>query len=43
MVLLDYGSRSAAARRRWMLTLALWLVGLRLFVYGIWALWPWVS
>ncbi len=40
MVLLDYGF---TAERRRVLDAALWLVGIAAFVYGIWALWPWIS
>jgi succinate dehydrogenase hydrophobic anchor subunit len=41
MVVLDYWLQSAAARRA--LAIALWLFGSVTFVYGMWALWPWIS
>ena len=40
MVLLDYGftgGRGAA------LSVVLWVIGLGAFVYGTWALWPWLT
>lgn len=40
MVLLDYGF---TGDRRRFLDGVLWLVGLAAFVYGMWALWPWIS
>ncbi len=41
MVAMDYwfSSRSRALA----LTAGLWVVGLAFFVYGIWALWPWIG
>jgi succinate dehydrogenase cytochrome b556 subunit len=41
MVLLDYGFKGTGARRG--LALFLWAVGIVAVVYGIWALWVWVS
>jgi succinate dehydrogenase cytochrome b556 subunit len=41
MVVLDWGLGSKGARR--VFDLALWLVGIAATVYGIWALWVWVS
>jgi succinate dehydrogenase / fumarate reductase cytochrome b subunit len=41
MVVLDYGFKSTGARRG--LAVFLWLVGILGVVYGIWALWVWVS
>jgi succinate dehydrogenase / fumarate reductase cytochrome b subunit len=41
MVVLDYGFKGAGARRG--LAVVLWLVGILGVVYGIWALWVWVS
>jgi succinate dehydrogenase hydrophobic anchor subunit len=40
-VVLDYWLQSVAARRA--LAIALWLFGSVTFVYGMWALWPWIS
>ncbi len=40
MVLLDYGFRGG---RRVALNAGLWVVGLGFFVYGVWALWPWLT
>jgi hypothetical protein len=34
-----FSSRSRALA----LTAGLWVVGLAFFVYGIWALWPWIG
>jgi succinate dehydrogenase / fumarate reductase cytochrome b subunit len=41
MVLLDYGFRSTGSRRA--LALFLWAAGIVAVVFGIWALWVWVS
>jgi succinate dehydrogenase / fumarate reductase, membrane anchor subunit len=41
MVVLDYRLQSVAARRA--LAIALWVFGSATFVYGMWALWPWIS
>ncbi|MFA4965967.1 MAG: hypothetical protein WC709_10105 [Thermoleophilia bacterium] len=41
MVVLDWGLADAAARR--VFDAALWLLGSAAGVYGIWALWVWVS
>jgi succinate dehydrogenase cytochrome b556 subunit len=41
MVVLDWGLGNVAARR--VFDAALWLVGGAAVVYGIWALWAWVS
>jgi succinate dehydrogenase hydrophobic anchor subunit len=41
MVVLDYWLQSVVARRA--LAIALWLFGSVTFVYGMWALWPWIS
>ena len=41
MVVLDYWLKSRASRRA--LTIALWVFGSATFVYGTWALWPWIS
>lgn len=41
MVALDWGLSGAGARRGF--DLLLWVVGVVAIVYGIWALWVWVS
>jgi succinate dehydrogenase hydrophobic anchor subunit len=41
MVVLDYWLASRASRR--VLSVALWVFGTATFVYGMWALWPWIS
>ena len=41
MVVLDYGFKGTGARRG--LAVFLWVVGIVAVVYGIWALWVWVS
>ncbi len=41
MVLLDYFFKDLARRR--ILDLALLVFGLAAFVYGLWALWPWIT
>lgn len=41
MVVLDYGFKGTGARRG--LAAFLWVVGAVAVVYGIWALWVWVS
>lgn len=41
MVVLDYWLQSRASRRA--LAIALWAFGSATFVYGTWALWPWIS
>ncbi len=41
MVVLDYWLQSRASRRA--LAIALWVFGSATFVYGTWALWPWIS
>lgn len=41
MVILDWGLATPAARR--VFDAMLWLVGIAAIIYGIWALWVWVS
>jgi succinate dehydrogenase / fumarate reductase cytochrome b subunit len=41
MVVLDWGLSGSGARR--LFDAVLWLVGILAIVYGIWALWVWVS
>ncbi|HEY5386733.1 MAG TPA: hypothetical protein VIL79_02410 [Thermoleophilia bacterium] len=41
MVVLDWGLSGRGGRR--VFDVALWLVGILAIVYGIWALWVWVS
>ncbi len=41
MVVLDWGLASRGGRR--VFDVALWLVGIAAIIYGIWALWVWVS
>ena len=41
MVVLDWGLASSGGRR--VFDAVLWLVGILTIVYGIWALWAWVS
>ena len=41
MVVLDWGLSNVAGRR--VFDIVLWLVGIATVVYGIWALWAWVS
>ena len=41
MVLMDYGFTSRKSAMS--LSLALWVVGIAAFTYGLWALWPWIS
>ena len=41
MVVLDYWLKSRGSRRA--LAIALWVFGSAVFVYGLWALWPWIS
>ena len=41
MVVLDWGLASSGGRR--VFDAVLWLVGILAIVYGIWALWVWVS
>ncbi|MEI6451157.1 MAG: hypothetical protein WCP98_14615 [Actinomycetes bacterium] len=41
MVVLDWGLASRGGRR--LFDVVLWLVGVSSIVYGIWALWVWVS
>jgi succinate dehydrogenase cytochrome b556 subunit len=41
MVVLDWGLSNRAGRR--VFDVVLWLVGVMAIVYGIWALWVWVS
>ena len=41
MVVLDWGLAGSGGRR--VFAVALWLVGIVAVVYGIWALWVWVS
>jgi len=41
MVVLDWGLSNVAGRR--VFDVVLWLVGIATIVYGIWALWAWVS
>ncbi len=39
MVVLDYWLRSAGSRKAF--SLLLWLVGIAMSVYGVWAIWIW--
>ena len=41
MVVLDYWCATRGSRRA--LSLGLWVLGSATFVYGMWALWPWIS
>jgi succinate dehydrogenase / fumarate reductase membrane anchor subunit len=41
MVVLDYFWK--ARRQRLVLTWLLWVFGVAFFLYGLWALWPWIS
>ena len=41
MVVLDYWLKTRGSRVA--LTIALWLFGTATFVYGMWALWPWIN
>ena len=41
MVVLDWGLASSGGRR--VFDVVLWLAGIATIVYGIWALWAWVS
>jgi len=41
MVVLDWGLSSSGGRRAF--DVVLWLVGIAAVVFGIWALWVWVS
>ena len=41
MVLLDYGLKGTGARTG--LAIFLWVVGVATVIFGIWALWVWVS
>ena len=41
MVVLDWGLSNVAGRR--VFDVVLWLVGITAIIYGIWALWAWVS
>ena len=41
MVLLDYWFTSH--KKAMTLSITLWLVGIIVFIYGIWALWPWIT
>jgi len=41
MVVLDWGLSTVAGRR--VFDVVLWMVGIATVVYGIWALWAWVS
>jgi succinate dehydrogenase / fumarate reductase cytochrome b subunit len=41
MIVLDYWFESKASQLA--LAIALWLIGLATFAYGMWALWPWIS
>jgi succinate dehydrogenase hydrophobic anchor subunit len=41
MVVLDYWLKTRASRLA--LTIALWVFGSAAFVYGMWALWPWIA
>ena len=41
MVVLDYWLATRASRRA--LSVVLWVFGAAVFVYGMWALWPWIS
>ena len=41
MVVLDWGLAGSGGRR--LFDVVLWLVGIAAVVYGIWALWVWVS
>ena len=41
MVVLDYWFSERGSRT--VLTVVLWLIGVAAFVYGMWALWPWIK
>ena len=41
MVVIDYWFAKVGARRT--LDIVLWAIGLGAFVYGLWALWPWIG
>ena len=41
MVVLDYWFSERGSRN--VLTVVLWLIGVAAFVYGMWALWPWIK
>jgi succinate dehydrogenase cytochrome b556 subunit len=41
MVVLDYWFTEKGQRTA--LTFVLWVAGLVVFVYGLWALWPWIT
>ena len=41
MVVLDYGLAGRTGRLTF--TVVLWLVGVGVFGYGLWALWPWIT
>jgi succinate dehydrogenase cytochrome b556 subunit len=41
MVILDYGLRTRSRQRA--LSGTLWLIGIAVFIYGMWALWPWIG
>jgi succinate dehydrogenase cytochrome b556 subunit len=41
MVVLDYWLGEKVQRRT--LAIVLWVIGVVAFVYGTWALWPWIS
>ena len=41
MIVLDYWLETRASRLA--LTIVLWVFGSATFVYGMWALWPWIS
>jgi len=41
MVVLDYWFSERGSRT--VLTVVLWAIGVAAFVYGMWALWPWIK
>jgi succinate dehydrogenase cytochrome b556 subunit len=41
MAVLDYGFRTRSRQRA--LTTALWLLGISVCIFGMWALWPWIG
>jgi succinate dehydrogenase cytochrome b556 subunit len=41
MVVLDYWFSEKGPRRA--LAIVLWVIGVVIFVYGSWALWPWIT
>ena len=41
MVMLDYGLRTRSGQR--VLSGTLWFIGIAAFIFGMWALWPWIG